>query len=162
MNYLPVIDEDKGYCPKCSSGDTVSIRGKVKRVCLDCEYSEEFENFDLCLLAWQKRPNEKGRSTSLATENADSTLNLEQPVQPRKHIEKLIESIEPEITKVTIPTQYREDFSRYLASRSIELFRSAKTDVWNGIESAYTDFELRARSEIATSIVDDWLQIDRM
>jgi len=161
MNYVQMISEENGYCPKCSSGDTVSIRVKVKRVCLSCEFTEEFDSYNAWIWAWQKRPNnEFDRSHSLVRKQVNPAGNLDLPTRRKKQIEKIIESIEPEITKVTIPTQYREDFSQYLVSRNIELFRSAKTDVWNGIESAYTDFELRVKSSLATLIVEDWLLAD--
>jgi len=73
------------------------------------------------------------------------------------NLSKIIERIECRVTKVTIPTKYREDFSNYLTGRKVQLERPPKTDVWNNVESAYTEFELSIAYEIAGLIFDEWV-----
>jgi hypothetical protein len=158
VNYIPEIDEESGYCPHCLSSDTLSIRAKAKRVCLNCEFSEEFESYAQSVLAWQKKGGrDSGQAVAPKIEEAAKPNETPRISGKSKEVEKFIETIEPGITKVTIPTRYRDDFGRYLTSRKIELSRPFQTEIWNNVESAYTNFELLVKRPIAESIFDDWI-----
>jgi len=72
-------------------------------------------------------------------------------------IPRVLESLSCRATKVTLPTRYRDSFSRYLVKRKFTLNPPYRTDVWNGIESAYTFFELPVPYEVADLVFDDWI-----
>ena len=72
-------------------------------------------------------------------------------------IPKVLESIDGRVTKVTLPTRCRDSFSRYLVKRKLTLDPPYRTDVWNGVESAFTIFELPVPYEVADLIFDDWI-----
>ena len=74
-----------------------------------------------------------------------------------RHLPKVFEFIEGESTKITLPTRYRDSFSRYLAKRKLILEPPYTTEVWNGVESAYTNFVLPVRTDVADVIFDDWI-----
>jgi hypothetical protein len=74
-----------------------------------------------------------------------------------RNISKVLEALGPRETKVTLPTPHRESFSRYLVKRKLVLDPPYTTDVWNGVESAYTFFKLPVPSEVADLIFDDWI-----
>lgn len=72
-------------------------------------------------------------------------------------IPKVIEAVSGRVTKVTVPTRYRDSFSRYLSKRKFKLEPPYHTDIWNGIESAYTFFELPVPYEVTDLVFDDWI-----
>ncbi len=74
-----------------------------------------------------------------------------------RNIPKVLEADGGRNTKVTVPTRYREHFSRYLAKRKLVLDPPYKTEVWNNVESAYTVFELPVPYEVADLLFDDWI-----
>jgi len=80
----------------------------------------------------------------------------------RRDVDKIIEAVGPRVTKLTIPTAFRDDFLGYLSGRKVQLASPCKTDVWNGIESAYTEFEISLGFEVTSAIFDEWKgQADR-
>jgi len=73
------------------------------------------------------------------------------------NIPKVLESVNGRVTQVTLPTRYRDSFSRYLTKRKLILDPPFRTEVWNGVESAYTLFELPVPYEVADLVFDDWI-----
>jgi len=132
------LDEDFGVCPKCKSEETVSSKAALRRVCLKCGYGEDFQSIEEVLTGW--RP-------------VKARVDHHKP----KDVEKLIERVDGRITKIVVPTVYREDFSQCLVRRKISLAKPYKTDVWNNVESAYTEFELSVGYEVAEKIFDEWV-----
>jgi Zn ribbon nucleic-acid-binding protein len=163
MQYIPKIDEDDGFCPRCNSSDTLTIRATAKRACLKCGFSEEFESYAQAVRAWQVKGESKGEAQKNArkarasiSEEAKSQ-NAASVSRPGKKVEKIIESVEKGVTRVTIPTPYREDFNRYVKSRGIELSGPPQTDIWDNVESAYTVFELKASYPLADGVFSQWV-----
>jgi hypothetical protein len=74
-----------------------------------------------------------------------------------KNVIKIIGRRGQRETKVTLPSVYRESFSRYLAKRKLFLEPPYITDIWNGIQSACTIFQLPVANEVADLIFDDWI-----
>jgi hypothetical protein len=79
-------------------------------------------------------------------------FNLERKL---RNIAKILEPLGERETKITLPTRFRDSFSRYLAKRKLVLDPPYKTENWNGVESAYTFFSLPVPSEVADLIFDD-------
>lgn len=74
----------------------------------------------------------------------------------RRDVAKIIEAVEPRVTKLTIPTAFRDDFRSFLSQRKVQLVSPAKTDVWNNVESAYTHFEISLGFEVTSEIFEEW------
>jgi hypothetical protein len=159
MSYILEIEDDYGLCPRCGSSDTISIASKAKRACLKCEFSEEFEDQRIALLGW--RPKVKAQNT-ISDENNVDKLAKNEPCQTTPigrvavKIEKIVEAVEPRVTRITIPTSYRESFDGFLRERKVQQSGSFRTDVWNNIESAYTNFEVLAPSSVVDKLFEEW------
>ena len=128
---------------------------------MKCDFTEEFGSYAEALAAWQVKGTPQSGPEVARVEKTKEASKRTGPkiTRPSKEVEKIIEIVEPGVTRITIPTHYREDFNRYLTSRRIELSHPATTDVWNNIESAYTIFELLTVPSVAESIFDDWVAI---
>jgi len=74
-----------------------------------------------------------------------------------RNLPKIFDSIEGKQTKITLPTRFRESFSRYLVKRKLILDPPYTTEVWDRLESAYTYFVLPVRGDVADLIFDDWI-----
>ncbi len=74
-----------------------------------------------------------------------------------KSVAKDFNPLESRITQVRLPTPFRDSFSRFLEKRKIQPEKPVKTEIWNGIESAVTSFELPYCLSVTESIFDDWL-----
>jgi Zn ribbon nucleic-acid-binding protein len=159
MNYVTNISGEDGFCPKCNSSDTLWISTRVKRACLSCGFSEEFENFSRGLLGW--RIKLKLRSDIVADRDnrvdaSDKPRETKTVANNRKGIEKIIDVLEPSLTRITVPTRYRDDFRQFLLARKVEQAGPCKTERWNNIESAYSTFELLVRRSVAEAIFEEW------
>jgi hypothetical protein len=159
MSYVTPIGEEDGFCPKCSSSDTLWIRAKARRVCLSCDFSEDFDSFSQALVGWRVKTQVRPEDVADRANVADNVTNLSESKageNTRERIEKIIEPVEPGLTRITVPTRYRDEFGQYLLTRKIEQAGPHKTEVWNNVESAYTTFDLLVNPPVAEAIFEEW------
>ena len=74
-----------------------------------------------------------------------------------KSVPKVFTVIEPRITQLTLPTEHRDSFLRFLDGRKIKLEKPVQTEVWQGVESSLTEFILPVSVQMAHLLFDDWL-----